>query len=268
MLDPDTLQEPHAHACVEALASTLGGKLLYSPGTAAREVLLAAGARVAAATHRSLVVIDDEALREDTADFLAVLGLNENAAHFLTPAQALRWLPQLGPQSVLAINHEEDRTAYLFVGRAPDDRVAASETPVYWLRPAHEMNSASSPLIVPAPPQKAAAYDDGTGSLTRAASRLSEHHRLLGRKMAPLPQSLQPNTASAFGQVQFDEWAQQFAEIARQSQNRLAEAEAAMQEQRNPPEVPDRRKRGLPESPAQQPGEQHNQGPTGPAPGL
>jgi hypothetical protein len=83
------------------LASTLGGQLLYSPGTAAREVLLAAGARVAAATHRSLVVIDDEVLREDTADFLAVIGLDKNAVHFLTPAQAVRWLPQLGPQSVL-----------------------------------------------------------------------------------------------------------------------------------------------------------------------
>jgi hypothetical protein len=267
VLDPDTLQEPHAHACVEALASTLGGQLLYSPGTAAREVLLAAGARVAAATHRSLVVIDDEVLREDTADFLAVIGLDENAVHFLTPAQAVRWLPQLGPQSVLAVNREEGHTAHLFVGRAPDDRVARWETPVYWLRPAHEMDSASSPLIVPAP-QKAAAYDDGTGSLTRAASQLAEHDRLLGRGVAPLPQSLQPNPAGALGEDQFDEWAQQFAEIARQSQNRLAEAEAALQERQNLPEAPDRRKHGLSGPSAQQPGDQHDQGPTGPAPGL
>ncbi|MCX2928144.1 hypothetical protein [Streptomyces sp. NEAU-W12] len=250
------------------MASTLGGKLLYSPGTAAREVLLAAGARVAAATHRPLVVIDDEVLREDTADFLTVLGLNENAAHFLTPAQAVRWLPQLGPQSVLAINREEDHTAHLFVGRAPDDRVAAWQSPVYWLRLAHELNSTSSPLIVPAPPQKAAAHDDGVGSLTRAASRLAEHHRLLGRGMAPLPQSLQPNPAGALGEIQFDEWAQQFAEIARQSQSRLAEAEAALQERQDLPEAPDRRNNDLPGPPAQQPGEQHNQGPTGPAPGL
>ncbi|WP_440581252.1 hypothetical protein [Streptomyces sp. PT19] len=267
MLNPDALQEPHAHACVEALASTLGGKLLYSPGTAAREVLLAAGARVAEATHRSLVVIDDEVLHEDTADFLAVLGLNEDAAHFLTPAQAVRWLPQLGPQSVLAINREEDHAAHLFVGRAPDDRVAAWQTPVYWLRPAHELNTTSSPLIVPAPPQRAAAHDDGVGSLTRAAGRLAEHHRLLGREMAP-PQSLQPNPAGGLGETQFDEWAQQFAEIARQSQNRLAEAEAALQERQDLPEAPGRRKHDSPEPPAQQPGEQHDQGPTGPAPGL
>lgn len=93
VLNPDVLREPHVQACVQALASTLGGQLLYSPGTAAREVLLAAGVRVAAATHRPLVVIDDEAQREDTADFLAALGLDENAAHFLTPDQAFRWLP-------------------------------------------------------------------------------------------------------------------------------------------------------------------------------
>ncbi|MFJ6686302.1 hypothetical protein [Streptomyces werraensis] len=267
MLDPDTLQEPHAHACVEALASTLGGQLLYSPGTAAREVLLAAGVRVAAATHRSLVVIDDEDLREDTADFLAAFGVDKNAAHFLTAAQAVRWLPQLGPQSVLAINREEDHAAHLFVGRAPDDRAARWETPVYWLRSAHEMNSASSPLIVPASAQKAAAYDDGTGSLTRAASRLAEHHRLPGSEMAPLPQSLQLNPEEALGQDQFGEWAQQFAEIARQSRNRLAQVEAALQERQDLPGAPDRRKHGLPGPPSQQPGEQHDQGPTGPAPG-
>ncbi|MYR76569.1 MULTISPECIES: hypothetical protein [unclassified Streptomyces] len=267
VLNPDILQEPHVHACVEALASTLGGQLLYSQGTAAREVLLAAGVHVAAATHRPLVVIDDEALREDTADFLAALGLDETAAHFLTPAQAFQWLPQLGPQSVLAINREEDHAAHLFVGREPGGRVAAWETPVYWLRPAHEMNGTSSPLVVPTPRQKAVAYDDGTDSLTRAAGQLAAQHRLLGPEPSLLPQSLQPNPTGAVGEGWSDDWAQRFAEVARQSQDRLADAEAALQERRDLPDTPGRQSHNSPGLPPRQPGQQHDQGPN-PHPGL
>lgn len=280
VLNPDALQEPEVHACVEALASTLGGQLLYSQGTAAREVLLAAGARVAAATNRSLVVIDDEALREDAVDFLATLGLGENGAHFLSLAQAIQWLPHLGPQSVLAINRDEDRAAHLFVGRAPNDRVASWRTPVYWLRPAHDMDGTDSPLIVPAPLQGAVAYDDGTGALTRAAGRLAAQHRLLGRESSALPHSGQPvalpadheilsNPAGALEQDLFEEWAKGFAEIARQSQKRLADAEATSQ-QRQAPRCAARDMHNPPGLSAQQ-HEQHDQGPhpqPGPAPGL
>ncbi|MGD9486315.1 hypothetical protein WDH52_24295 [Streptomyces sp. TRM70308] len=281
VLNPDVLQEPDVRACVEALASTLGGQLLYSQGTAAREVLLAAGTRVAAATNRSLVVIDDEALREDAVDFLAALGLGENDAHFLSPAQAIQWLPHLGPQSVLAINRDEDRAARLFVGRDPNDRVASWRTPVYWLRPAHDTNGADGPLIVPAPPQEAVAYDDGTGSLTRAAGRLAAQHRLLGPESSALP-SGQPlplpvghevlsNLEGAMGQCEFDEWAKRFADFARQSQERLADAEATSQQRQDLPDAPGRGMHNPPGPPAQQPREQHDQGPNpqpGPAPGL
>ncbi|MFD8666562.1 hypothetical protein ACFV1U_14315 [Streptomyces microflavus] len=250
------------------MASTLGGQLLYSPGTAAREVLLAAGVRVAAATHRPLVVIDDEAQHEDTAGFLATLGLDENAAHYLTPDQASRWLPQLGPQSVLAINREEDSAASLFVGREPGDRIASWETPVYWLRPAHEMNGTNSPLIVPAPTQPAATHDDGTSSLTRAAARLAAQHRPHGPATVPLPQSLRSNAPGIFGEDRFEAWAAQFAEIARQSQNRLAEAEATSQQRQDDlPDTPGHGSRNPPQ--LRQPGQQHDQDPhTGPAPGL
>lgn len=284
MLNPDALQEPDVHACVEALASTLGGQLLYSQGTAAREVLLAAGARVAAATNRSLVVIDDEALREDTADFLAALGLDEDEAHFLSPAQAIQWLPQLGSQSVLAINRDADRAAHLFIGRDPRDRVASWRTPVYWLRPAQDMNGTVSPLIVPAPPQRAMAYDDGTGSLTSAAGQLAEQHQPLGRESPALPYSGQPqsfalpadhevvrNPDGDPGPRWLEQWAKPFTDIARQSQKRLADAEAASQKRQDLPDAPGREIHNLPGLSAQQPREQHDQGPTppsGPAFGL
>ncbi|MGZ2361493.1 hypothetical protein LRE75_33245 [Streptomyces sp. 372A] len=270
MLNPDVLQESQVHACVEALAATLGGQLLYSQGTAAREVLLAAGARVAASTRRSLVVIDDEALREETADFLTALGLDENTVYFLSPAQAFRWLPELGAQSVLAINRDEDRAAHLFVGRDPRYRAASWETPVYWLRHAQELNGTDSPLIVLTPPHSAVAYDDGTGSLTRAAHRLALRHRLHGPQQALPPQSLDPNPAAALGE-RFGEWSRRFAEIARQSQSRQAEVEAASHERRDLPEAPGRTQHDSLGPLVQQPGEQHSQGPhdsPGPAPGL
>ncbi len=75
---------------------------------------------------------------------------------------------------------------------------------------------------IAAPPQPAAAHDDGTGSLTRAAARLAAQHRPHGPAAVPLPQSLRSNAPGIFGEDRFEAWAAQFAEIARQSQNRLS----------------------------------------------
>lgn len=132
------------------------------------------------------------------------------------------------------------------------------------------MNGTDSPLIVPAPSQLAAAHDDGTGSLTRAAARLAAQHRPHGPAAVPLPQSLRSNAPGVFGEDRFEAWAAQFAEIARQSQNRLAEAEATSREQQDDlPETSGHGSRNPPQPSPRLPGQQHDQGPhTGPAPGL
>ncbi|MEW2515951.1 hypothetical protein [Streptomyces sp. NPDC046870] len=102
MLDAERLTHPVIRDCVDALADGRGGLVVYEQGLGGRETLVAAAVRIAHATGKTLTIVDDELLREATADLAARLGLSEHT--FLSPVQAASWPTGFDPDAVLAIH--------------------------------------------------------------------------------------------------------------------------------------------------------------------
>ncbi|MFF1680775.1 hypothetical protein ACFVYG_32650 [Streptomyces sp. NPDC058256] len=135
MLNSDELAQGGVTECVDAVVGSGGGLLLYDQGLAGRETLLAAGAQLAIASGRPLIVVDASSLRNDTAAFLGQLGMPHHV--FLSPAEASQWPTGFTPDGVLAIHtdvlldpaveepllaavREASRTGHLLVARRPD----------------------------------------------------------------------------------------------------------------------------------------------------
>jgi hypothetical protein len=102
MLDADLLKHPVIRDCVDALVDGRGGLVVYGQGLGGRETLVAAGVRIAAATGKTLTIVDAEFLREATARLATQLGLAEHT--FLSPAQAASWPTGFDPDAVLAVH--------------------------------------------------------------------------------------------------------------------------------------------------------------------
>jgi hypothetical protein len=102
MLDADLLKHPVIRDCVDALVDGRGGLVVYGQGLGGRETLVAAAAGIAAASGKTLTIIDAEFLRETTTRLATQLGLAEHT--FLSPAQAASWPTGFDPDGVLAVH--------------------------------------------------------------------------------------------------------------------------------------------------------------------
>lgn len=102
MLDADPLKHSVIRDCVDALVDGRGGLVVYGQGLGGREVLVAAAVRIAAATGKTLTIVDAEFLREATARLATQLGLAEHT--FLSPEQAESWPTGFDPDGVLAVH--------------------------------------------------------------------------------------------------------------------------------------------------------------------
>ncbi len=102
MLDADLLQHPVIRDRVDALVNARGGLVVYEQGLGGREALVAAAVGIAAATGRTLTVVDAELLREATARLTKQLGMAEHT--FLSPEQAVNWPTGFTLDAVLAVH--------------------------------------------------------------------------------------------------------------------------------------------------------------------
>jgi hypothetical protein len=78
MLDADLLKHPVIRDCVDALVDGRGGLVVYGQGLGGRETLVAAAVGIAAASGKTLTIVDAEVLREATTRLATQLGLAEH----------------------------------------------------------------------------------------------------------------------------------------------------------------------------------------------
>lgn len=102
MLDADLLKHPVIRDCIDALVDGGGGLVVYGQGLGGRETLVASAVGIAAASGKTLTIVDAELLREATARLATQLGLAE--LNFLSPAQAASWPTGFDRDGVLAVH--------------------------------------------------------------------------------------------------------------------------------------------------------------------
>ncbi|MER7966831.1 hypothetical protein [Streptomyces ardesiacus] len=102
MLDADLLKHPVIRDCIDALVDGRGGLVVYGQGLGGRETLVASAVGIAAASGKTLTIVDAELLREPTARLATQLGLAE--LNFLSPAQAASWPTGFDRDGVLAVH--------------------------------------------------------------------------------------------------------------------------------------------------------------------
>lgn len=200
MLDASKLEHPLIRDCLDALVERRGGLVVYDQGMGGRETLVAASARIAAATGKSLTIIDEEPLRVSTARLIEELGPVEHT--FLSPTQAAHWPRGFDPDGVLAIHadvlrdpallgplhaaaQETARTGHLVIARHSYGSTSLDPhaAQVRQLRVADFLPSATTPGPSDGP--------DEPGPLARAAERAAE--RLAGQEEQQ-PTRLRPPT--------------------------------------------------------------------------
>ncbi|MEU7195537.1 hypothetical protein AB0B04_18695 [Streptomyces xinghaiensis] len=205
MLDASKLQHPLIRDCVDALVERRGGLVVYDQGMGGRETLVAASARIAAATGTPLTIIDAEPFRVSTARLIEELGPVEHT--FLSPAQAAHWPTGFQPAGVLAIHadvlrdpallgplhaaaRETARTGHLVIARHSYGSTSLDPhaAQVRQLRVADFLPSPTTPGHSNGP--------DEPGPLARAAERAAE--RLASQEQQPLTWPRTPHEAETW----------------------------------------------------------------------